>query len=155
MKFTVISFLALLGLVFVSCDGDTETTSYPTLEQYLERHQITDYNETDSGLIYVVNKEGTGSFPIDGQTVSVHYTGYHLDDTKFDSSYDRNEAYTVLLGANQVIAGWEEGLRYFKKGGSGTLYIPYELAYGTTGSQSGTISPKEDLKFDINIIAID
>lgn len=155
MKFKVLSFLALVGLAVISCDGDATTDSYPTLEQYLERHQITDYNETDSGLIYVINKEGTGDLPINGQTVTVHYTGYHLDDTKFDSSYDRNEAYPVLLGANQVIAGWEEGLRFFRKGGSGTLYIPYELGYGTTGSQSGTIGPKEDLKFDINIIAID
>lgn len=153
MKFSAIALLAIFTLGLMSCDGDTDP-SFPTLEEYLERNNITDYNETASGLIYVVDNEGSGDLPKTGQTVSVHYTGYHLDDTKFDSSYDRNEAFPVLLGEGRVIDGWEEGLRFFRKGGSGTLYIPHELAYGTSGS-GGVIGPKEDLKFDINLIAID
>lgn len=153
MKFQAIIFLAFFGLGLISCDDEADP-SFPTMEEYLERNNITDYNETASGLIYVITKEGNGDLPQTGQTVSVHYTGYHLDDTKFDSSYDRNEAFPVILGAGRVIAGWDEGLRFFRKGGSGTLYIPHELAYGTTGS-GGTIAPNEDLKFDINLIAID
>ncbi|MEO9968107.1 MAG: FKBP-type peptidyl-prolyl cis-trans isomerase [Reichenbachiella sp.] len=154
MKFSVIILLALSGLGLISCDEESQT-DYPSLEEYLERKSITDFTRTASGLIYTVDQEGTGDFPEVGQTVTVHYTGYHLDDTKFDSSYDRNVALTVELGAGMVIDGWEEGLRYFKKGGSGSLYIPYELAYGTSGSPSGTIGPREDIKFDINLIAID
>lgn len=152
MKHSPVLLLAFFTLGLSSCNDDTNS-SFPTMEQYLERNNITDYNETASGLIYVINKEGTGDLPLSGQTLTVHYTGFHLDDSKFDSSYDRNEAFTFTLGEGRVITGWEEGFRFFKKGGSGTLYIPYELAYGESGFSS--IGPKEDLKFDVNLIAID
>lgn len=143
---------AFLVLVIVGCD-ENSSPSYPTIEQYLERNNITDYVTTSSGLIYVIAKEGSGDHPKVGQTVFVHYTGYHLDDSKFDSSYDRNEAFSFRIGSDEIIQGWNEGLQYFKKGGSGTLYIPWELGYGESGG--GPISPKEDLRFDINLLTID
>lgn len=155
MKFWSLFLLTLVGLGSFSCDEDgTQPSSYPTIEQYLEIHNITEYESTASGLIYIIAQEGTGEFPKVGQTVTVHYTGYHLDDTKFDSSYDYGQAFAFNLGAGEVIKGWDEGIALFKKGGSGTLLIPYELAYGDRGS-SGSIAPKEDIKFDINLIAID
>ncbi len=154
MKFSAIALLVLLGLGLSSCDEDNSTSSFPTLEQYLEINNITEYETTDSGLVYVIVKEGTGEFPKAGQTVTVHYTGYHLNDTKFDSSYDYGQAFSFILGQGEVIKGWDEGIALFKKGGSGTIYVPHELAYGTTGS-NGSIGPREDLKFDINLIAID
>lgn len=146
----------LCGVVFlIGCEGTTTEDPVGTIEEYIERHQLDDYNTTSSGLIYIVNKEGTGDFPEEGQTITVHYTGYHLNDSKFDSSYDRNQAYSFNLGDEDIIAGWNEGLKYFKKGGSGVLLIPWELAYGERGSFDGLIRPKEDLKFEINVIAID
>lgn len=154
MKSRVFILLGLMSLGFLSCNEDPGISSYPTLEEYLEQNNITDYQTTDSGLIYVIEKEGSSEFPKVGQTVTVHYTGFHLDGTKFDSSYDYGQAFSFLLGAGQVIQGWDEGIALFKKGGSGSLYIPYELAYGTSGS-GGSIAPREDLKFDINLIAID
>ena len=152
MKFQAFFLLSLMSVGFLSCD-ENSLPSYPTLEQYLERNDITDYVTTSSGLIYVIAKEGSGDHPKVGQTVTVHYTGYHLDDSKFDSSYDRNEAFSFRVGDDKIIQGWNEGLQYFKKGGSGTLYIPWELGYGESGG--GPISPKEDLRFDINLLAID
>ncbi|MDW3211954.1 MAG: FKBP-type peptidyl-prolyl cis-trans isomerase [Reichenbachiella sp.] len=155
MKSRVFILLGLMSLGFLSCDESPSISSYPTIEQYFERNNITesDYQITSSGLIYIINKEGTGDLAKFGETVTVHYSGYHLDDSKFDSSYDRNEAFVFRIGDNRIIAGWNEGLQYFRKGGSGTLYIPWELAYGESGS--GPITPKEDLKFDINLLAID
>ena len=138
----------------LGCEEKNLNNSDTTIEEYLERNQIADYETTSSGLIYTVNKLGDGDFPIPGNTVTVHYTGYHLDDSKFDSSYG-GAAFSFEIGKGNVIAGWDEGIALFKTGGSGTLYIPWELGYGATGSSSGSISPKEDIKFDINIIAID
>lgn len=154
MKFKILFLLGLMSLGFLSCDESSSVSSYPTLEEYLEQNKITDYQTTDSGLIYVIEKDGTGERPKNGQTVTVHYTGYHLDGTKFDSSYDYGTAYSFLLGAGKVIQGWDEGIALFRKGGSGTLYIPYELGYGVSGS-GGSIAPREDLKFDIHLIGID
>lgn len=153
MKLSANILLVLFGLGMFSCDKDSNDPQYPTMEEYMDTNKIEDFEETASGLRYVIEKEGTGDLPKTGQTVTVHYTGYHLDDTKFDSSYDRNKAYTVLLGQGLVIAGWEEGLRYFNEGAAGVLYIPYELAYGPSGYAS--IGPMEDLKFEISIVAID
>lgn len=155
MKFQIFFLLATMCLGFLSCDESSSVSSYPTIEQYLERNNITEseYEISSSGLIYIIHKEGSGDFPKVGQSVTVHYSGFHLDDSKFDSSYDRNEAFVFRIGADNIIAGWNEGLQYFKKGGSGTLYIPWELAYGASGA--GPITPKEDIKFDINLLAID
>ncbi|WP_420582259.1 FKBP-type peptidyl-prolyl cis-trans isomerase [Reichenbachiella sp.] len=153
MKLRAFILLSLMGLSFLSCDENSDLSSYPSIEQYLERNNITDYETTSTGLVYVIAKEGTGDRPRVGDAVTVHYSGFHLDDSKFDSSYDRNEAFVFTVGDERIIAGWNEGLQYFRKGGSGTLYIPWELAYGTSGS--GPIGPKEDLKFDINLLAID
>ncbi|UXX79756.1 FKBP-type peptidyl-prolyl cis-trans isomerase [Reichenbachiella carrageenanivorans] len=164
MKLSVIICLIYIGLAFASCDNEPEIGSEydlvaldstrVTIAKYLETNKITDYKTTSSGIVYVINDPGTGDFPTKSQTVTVHYTGYHLeDDAKFDSSYDRNEAFSFLLGEGQVIPGWDEGIALFKKGGKGTLYIPYQLAYGVYGY--GTIGPLEDLKFDIHLIGID
>ncbi|MEP2024147.1 MAG: FKBP-type peptidyl-prolyl cis-trans isomerase [Reichenbachiella sp.] len=145
-------FILLVCSILINCGENDLDDSGLTIEQYLERNEITEFEQTDSGLIYTVNTIGEGDFPIPGNTVTVHYTGYHLNDTKFDTSFG-GAAFSFELGRGEVIAGWEEGIALFKKGGSGTLYIPWELGYGESGA--GSISPKEDLKFDINIIAID
>lgn len=153
MKQFVYILIGVTCLFLTSCDENSLDDSVVTIEQYLERNQITDYEQTSSGLIYTVNKIGDGDFPIPGNTITVHYTGYHLNDNRFDTSYG-GPAFSFILGKDEVIKGWEEGIALFKKGGSGTLFVPWELAYGESGF-GGVIAPKEDLKFDINIIAID
>ncbi|SMD33776.1 peptidylprolyl isomerase [Reichenbachiella faecimaris] len=149
IKILFVFCLFLMG----SCLDDTTEDAVDSIEEYLERNQIEDHITTSSGLIYTVNKIGNGDFPITGQTVTVHYTGYHLDDTRFDTSYG-GAAFSFTLGDQNLVQGWNEGIALFKKGGSGTLFIPWELGYGEEGFE-GVIKPKEDLKFDINIVAID
>jgi len=108
---------------------------------------------TDSGLQYIDVEEGTGATPQAGQTVSVHYTGWLTDGTKFDSSMDRGVPLEFALGVGQVIAGWDEGLATMKVGGQRRLTIPPELGYGERGA-GVTIPPNSTLIFDVELLEI-
>lgn len=124
---------------------------------YLKTNGISNYARTASGLYYVVHKEGSGSTPVPGQTVSVNYTGKLLNGKVFDSSTDpafnHVEPIPVQVGKGMVIKGWDEGLLLFKKGTKATLYIPSNLGYGAQGA-GGAIPPNAILIFDMDIVDI-
>ncbi|MGM9869542.1 MAG: FKBP-type peptidyl-prolyl cis-trans isomerase [Sodaliphilus sp.] len=105
---------------------------------------------TESGLQYLVVKEGTGKKPGPNDVVTVHYTGRLIDGTVFDSSVDRGEPATFAVG--QVIAGWVEGLQLMSEGAAYRLFIPSELAYGEHGT--GPIQPNSALVFDVQLIKV-
>jgi len=109
--------------------------------------------ETASGLMYVIEQEGTGASPVAGQTVSVHYNGTLVDGSKFDSSYDRGQPIEFPLGQGRVIKGWDEGIALLKKGGKAKLIIPYYLAYGEQGYPP-VIPPKATLLFDVELVDV-
>lgn len=106
---------------------------------------------TASGLRYIVEKEGTGKAPLATDQVTVHYTGYLLNGTKFDSSVDRGQPATFPL--NQVIKGWTEGLQLMKEGGKTKFIIPSDLGYGANGA-GGVIPPNAWLVFDVELIKV-
>jgi peptidyl-prolyl cis-trans isomerase A (cyclophilin A) len=106
---------------------------------------------TASGLRYIIEKEGEGTNPNAGSSVTVHYTGYLLNGTKFDSSVDRGQPAT--FGLNQVIPGWTEGLQLIKQGGKAKLIIPPNLGYGANGYPP-VIPPNSWLVFDVELIKI-
>jgi FKBP-type peptidyl-prolyl cis-trans isomerase FkpA len=105
------------------------------------------------GLKYTDDKVGTGAEAQAGKTVTVHYTGWLLDGTKFDSSRDRNQPFLFPLGGGQVIKGWDEGVAGMKIGGKRTLIIPPELGYGARGA-GGVIPPNSTLKFEVELLDV-
>jgi FKBP-type peptidyl-prolyl cis-trans isomerase len=108
---------------------------------------------TSSGLKYEVLREGNGPVAKAGQTVSVHYTGWLTDGTKFDSSVDRGQPFSFALGAGQVIKGWDEGVAGMKVGEKRKLTIPSDLGYGQRGA-GNVIPPNATLVFDVELLGI-
>ncbi|MDD5403609.1 MAG: FKBP-type peptidyl-prolyl cis-trans isomerase [Sulfuricella sp.] len=106
---------------------------------------------TESGLIYEEITLGAGDEAKAGQRVSVHYTGWLTDGTKFDSSKDRNDPFAFPLGAGHVIKGWDEGVQGMKVGGVRKLTIPPHLGYGARGA-GGVIPPNATLVFEVELL---
>lgn len=112
-----------------------------------------DFTITESGLKYYDLETGTDDSPKTGQTVVVDYTGWLTNGTQFDSSIDRGEPFSFVLGEGNVIAGWDEGLATMKVGGKRQLVIPPDLGYGDQGAGS-LIPPGATLIFEVELLEI-
>jgi FKBP-type peptidyl-prolyl cis-trans isomerase FkpA len=106
---------------------------------------------TDSGLVYLALKEGTGAAPKDTDTVKVHYRGTFTDGREFDSSYGRGQPAEFPL--NGVIKCWTEGVQKMKVGGKAKLVCPPAVAYGDKGA-GGVIPPNATLVFEVELLEI-
>ena len=98
-------------------------------------------------------KVGKGAVAKAGQTVTVNYTGWLMDGTKFDSSLDSGQPFTFRLGAGQVIPGWDKGVAGMKVGGRRVLVIPGAMAYGEQGSPP-VIPANATLKFQVDLLSV-
>ena len=108
---------------------------------------------TASGLQIAVQSEGTGATASGGQTVSVHYSGYLLDGTLFDSSQTSGQPIEFMLGFGQVIDGWDEGLEGMTVGEKRKLVVPPALAYGESGFPP-VIPANSILVFDVELMEV-
>ena len=108
---------------------------------------------TESGLQIKDLVVGTGEQARAGATVSVHYTGWLVDGTKFDSSVDRGTPFEFLLGQGRVIKGWDEGVATMRVGGKRELTIPPELAYGDQGA-GALIKAGATLVFEVELLEV-
>ena len=128
---------------------DNKTIGLEFLEQNAKNDSVV---QTESGLQYMVLKEGNGAKPGPTDMVTVHYTGKLIDGTVFDSSVERGEPATFPL--NKVIPGWTEGLQLMSEGSQYRLFIPSELAYGEKGA-GDQILPNSTLIFDVELIKVE
>jgi len=140
----VLSFVAILGIACGS-SSDSNTDSNSGVE--MAEETIT----TASGLQIKTIVVGTGDKAEPGKTAVVHYTGWLLDGTKFDSSVDRGTPFEFPLGAGRVIKGWDEGVATMNIGGKVELIIPPGLAYGPSGA-GGVIPSNATLKFEVEFL---
>ena len=115
---------------------------------------ITASANTANGLKIEDQKVGDGPGAKQGQTVSVHYTGWLTNGAKFDSSKDAGRPFTFMLGAGRVIKGWDQGVAGMKVGGKRKLTIPPELAYGK-GGFGNVIPPDSTLIFEVELLKIE
>jgi FKBP-type peptidyl-prolyl cis-trans isomerase len=107
---------------------------------------------TGSGLKYVDEVVGTGESPSPGKMVTVHYTGWLEDGTKFDSSVDRGSPFEFPIGTGRVIKGWDEGVMTMKFGGKRKLIIPPNLGYGAI--PQGPIPANSTLIFEVELLGV-
>ena len=146
-----ILFAALGGLILAACGGETMDPNDP-LATYIPWNPDADgVQTTDSGLQYVVIREGEegGITPTLRDRVSVMYDGRLTDGSVFDSSYARGS--TSTFGVGQVISGWTEGLQLMSEGDEYIFYIPTELGYGQNPRPGGVIKPGDDLIFRVEL----
>lgn len=138
--------LLILCVTVISCkdndDTDQAAIDKQKIEAYLaEKGFEAEY--TASGLFYIIHNGGNALKPNINSTVTVAYKGYFLDDRVFDQSD------MIDFRLSQVIKGWQEGIQLIGEGGSISLLVPSQLAYGT--SQKGDIPPNSVLIFDITL----
>jgi FKBP-type peptidyl-prolyl cis-trans isomerase len=105
---------------------------------------------TPSGLQYQILQAGSGAEAQTGQTVTVNYTGWLTDGTKFDSSFDHGQPFQFPLGEHQVIAGWDEGVTGMRIGEKRKLIVPPDLGYGAGGV--GPIPGNATLVFEVELL---
>jgi FKBP-type peptidyl-prolyl cis-trans isomerase len=108
---------------------------------------------TESGLKYIIHKEGDGEKVKDGGFAKVHYSGFLMDGTSFDNSFSKANPLPVRIGRGQVIAGWDEAIPMLNVGSQATFIIPYTLAYGVAGKPP-TIPEKADLVFYVELTQV-
>ena len=113
-----------------------------------------DINRTESGLGYIIHKQGEGVLPEKGSIIDAHYYGIRESDGgMFDNSFQRGQPFSFQLGMGMVIPGWDEGFGLLNAGSKATLFIPATLAYGERGP-SGAIPPNSDLIFYVELESI-
>lgn len=141
-------WLALLAslLLAAACNDDPTTPTGPP--------EVTgDTITLPSGLRYIEVRPGSGAVAEVGDSVSVHYSGWLEDGTRFDTSRQGDRGpFAFRVGTGNVIRGWHQGLPGLRVGGMRRLIIPPDLAYGATGT--GPIPPNATLIFDIELMRI-
>jgi len=136
-------------------EAEAETLAQPNedaeIQAYLKKNNLdSQAKKTDSGMYYIMEKEGEGEHPTMDETITAHYHGSLLDGTVFDSSVERGQPSKFQLG--RVIKGWQEAMGMMKPGGKGKFIIPSTLAYGERGAGK-MIGPNMPLIFDIELFS--
>jgi peptidylprolyl isomerase len=154
----IILLLLVAGIAIPACSqkenkATTAEQKPAAVDQKTPAAATDRYVKTSSGLSYLDITPGTGVLPAYGKQVKVHYSGWLENGTKFDSSLDRGQPFVFLIGAGQVIPGWDEGVMSMKVGGKRKLIIPPHLGYGAKGA-GGVIPPNATLIFEVELLDV-
>ena len=145
------------GITFDANAQTRRTTRRPVARKVVKKPVaplVSGAVKTQSGLIFLTTRPGTGVQAKAGNTVSVHYTGTLTDGTKFDSSRDRGEPIEFPLGQGRVIKGWDEGIARMRVGEQAILVIPPAIGYGSRGAGGGMIPPDATLIFVVELVGV-
>lgn len=145
MKLSSLLTLLFLLVMVTSCSDDGVDVSTLSISDYVEDNNLNTI-VTQSGLNYIVTREGTGARPNANSNVTVNFNGYFLNDESFDS------ADNVTFNLQSVIRGWTEGLQFVTEGGAITLLIPSNLGFGPNGTLG--IPGNSNLGFDIELLSV-
>ena len=148
----LVQSIALIGILLISfsCKKDNDDQAAiddKIIKDYIAENSL-DAEPTGTGLYVVINEEGSGFNPSQNSNVSVYYKGYFTDGEVFDETGREPISFKLSL----VIQGWQEGIPYFKPGGSGILLIPSALGYGS--DDVGAIPANSVLIFDIDLVTV-
>lgn len=141
----ILFFFAAASVVGFISSGRTSGTSGTA--------SVGDLTVNVNGMTITDTVVGTGEEAVAGKIITVHYTGTLENGTKFDSSLDRGQPFRFILGAGQVIQGWEQGFAGMKVGGKRQLVIPANMAYGDRAV--GSIPAGSTLLFDVELLAVE
>ena len=145
MSLVVILLLSLVAVGLSGCGCGSESP---------ESEGSSVLDAADAGSLVIEDLVvGDGEDAAAGDLVTVDYTGWLADGTKFDSSIDRGEPFSFVLGAREVIAGWDQGVAGMQVGGKRKLTIPGDLGYGVQG-YPGVIPPNATLVFEVELLAV-
>lgn len=136
--------LVLFSLTACNKESKVLEQNIEEIEQYVADNNMSGLQSTESGLHYIVSQEGDGNFPTINDDVKVNYKGYLTDNYIFDQQ--TNAEFPLA----NVIEGWQEGIPKFSRGGSGYLFIPSKLGYGSNGS--GSIPGNAVLIFEVDLV---
>lgn len=154
MKFEGKTFFIVAGVLIVLVIGAGLLLRQNDLKGGARMDTTTLPQATESSQLKIEDLTvGTGAEAVAGKKVTVNYVGTLTDGTKFDSSYDRNQPFSFVLGSGQVIAGWDQGLAGMKVGGKRRLTIPPELGYGAQAT--GSIPANSTLVFEVELLGVE
>jgi len=144
MNLKFLKIIGYLGIILLIAGCGKDNKNLISMEDYIEQNNITLTRTTANGVGVVIDIQGTDT-PPSSATVRVNYRGYLTNNNEFDANNN------ISFSLRQVIAGWTEGIPEFGRGGSGTLFIPSELGYGSRGS-GNSIPPNADLIFEVDLL---
>lgn len=133
---------------------DFDSYEQVILRQFIEQEEL-DVQPEESGLYYIVLREGQGEKVKKDDTLTVHYEGRFLNGKFFDSTKKRDEAFTFVYGQEwQVIEGMEKAIGMMREGEKALFILPSDLAWGKSGSSTGIIPPYTSLIFEVEVLEI-
>ena len=148
MRNQIVAIFAFVSLAFTACSKSAPESTGSTYKP--AAREPVDPGPKTLGIVDTV--VGTGAEATPGSKIKVHYTGTLINGTPFDSSVGK-DPFEFVLGAGNVIKGWDEGVKGMKVGGKRTLSIPYAMGYGEAGS-APKIPGKAGLKFDVELLSV-